>query len=45
MFKGEELLLGIEQYGRWNTLEFIARSQDVMDVLPYLRPSPNPIKP
>lgn len=37
MLKGEELLWGIEQYGRWNTQEFVARSQDMMDVLTYLR--------
>ena len=37
MLKGEELLWGIEQYGRWNTQEFVTRSQDMMDVLTYLR--------
>lgn len=37
MLKGEELLLGIEHYGRWNTQEFVTRSQDMMDVLIYLR--------
>ena len=37
MLKGEELLLGIEQYGRWNMQEFVARSRDVTDVLTYLR--------
>jgi hypothetical protein len=37
MLKGEELLLGIEQYGRWATQEFVTRSQDMMDVLTYLR--------
>jgi len=37
MLKGEELLLGIEQYGRWNMQEFVARSQDMTDVLTYLR--------
>jgi hypothetical protein len=28
---------GIEQFGRWNIQEFIARSQDTKDVLTYLR--------
>jgi hypothetical protein len=37
MLKGEELLWGIEQYGRWNTQEFVTRSQNMMDVLTYLR--------
>ncbi len=37
MLKDEELLWGIEQYGRWNTQEFVTRSQDMMDVLTYLR--------
>jgi hypothetical protein len=27
----------IEQFGRWNVQEFVAGSQDVMDVLIYLR--------
>jgi len=37
MLIGEELILGIEQYGRWNIQEFVARSQDMVDVLTYLR--------
>jgi hypothetical protein len=37
MFMGEELVRGIEQYGRWNTQEFVARSQEIIDVLTYLR--------
>lgn len=37
MLIGEELMLGIEQYGRLNIQEFVARSQDMMDVLTYLR--------
>jgi hypothetical protein len=37
MLIGEELILGIEQYGRWNVQEFVARSKDVTDVLTYLR--------
>jgi len=34
---GVELMQGIEQFGRWNIQEFIARSQDTKDVLTYLR--------
>ncbi len=37
MLINEELMLGIEQYGRWNIQEFVAESQDMMDVLIYLR--------
>lgn len=37
MLISEELMLGIEQYGRWNIQEFVAESQDMMDVLIYLR--------
>jgi hypothetical protein len=37
MFMGEELMRGIEQYGRWNMQEFVARSQEMIDVLTYLR--------
>ncbi len=37
MLISEELMLGIEQYGRWNVQEFVAESQDMMDVLIYLR--------
>jgi hypothetical protein len=37
MLKGVELIQGIEQFGRWNTQEFVARSQDIEDVLAYLR--------
>jgi len=37
MLISEELMLGIEQYGRWNMQEFVARSGDMMDVLAYLR--------
>jgi hypothetical protein len=32
-----EIMQGIEQFGRWNVQEFVAGSQDVMDVLIYLR--------
>ena len=37
MFTGEELLQWIEHFGRWNVQEFVAGSQDMMDVLIYLR--------
>ncbi len=37
MLTGVELMQGIEQFGRWNIQEFIARSQDTKDVLTYLR--------
>ena len=37
MLISEELMVGIEQYGRWNVQEFVAGSQDMMDVLIYLR--------
>jgi hypothetical protein len=37
MLTGIELMLGIEQFGRWNIQEFVVRSQDTKDVLAYLR--------
>ena len=37
MLKGEELMWGIKQYGRWNIQEFAARSHDTREVLSYLR--------
>jgi hypothetical protein len=37
MFMGEELMRGIEHYGRWHAQEFVARSQEMIDVLTYLR--------
>ncbi len=37
MLIGVELMQGIEQFGRWNVQEFVAGSQDMMDVLIYLR--------
>jgi hypothetical protein len=37
MLVGEELLLGIEQYGRWSMQEIVVRSQEMTDVLTYLR--------
>jgi len=37
MLKGKELLFGMEQYGRWNVLEFVTRSRDITDVVTYLK--------
>jgi hypothetical protein len=37
MLISEELIWGIEQYGRWNIQEFVARSRDIGDVLTYLK--------
>ena len=37
MFMSEELMRGIEQYGRRNMQEFVARSKEMIDVLTYLR--------
>lgn len=37
MFMSEELMRGIEQYGRWNMQEFVVRSKEMIDVLTYLR--------
>ena len=37
MLMDEELLRGIEQYGPWSIQEFVAGTQDMMDVLIYLR--------
>jgi hypothetical protein len=37
MLISEELMLGMEQDGRWNVQEFVAGSQDMVDVLIYLR--------
>jgi len=37
MLMGEEVMRGIEHYGRWHTQEFVARSQEMIDVLTYLR--------
>jgi len=34
---GEELMRGIEHYGRWHMQEYVARSQEIIDVLTYLR--------
>lgn len=32
-----ELMQWIEQFGRWNVQEFLAKGQDIGDVLTYLR--------
>ena len=37
MFTDEELMQWIEHFGRWNVQEFVARRQDMGDVLTYLR--------
>ena len=37
MLMGEELMHGIEHFGRWHTQEYVARSQEIIDVLTYLR--------
>ena len=37
MFMNEEFMRGIEHYGRWHIQEFVARSQEMIDVLTYLR--------
>jgi hypothetical protein len=37
MLNGVELMQWIEHFGRWNVQELIAKSQDMRDVLTYLR--------
>ena len=37
MIISEELMLGIERYSPWNIQDFVAGSQDMMDILIYLR--------
>ena len=37
MLTGVELILWIEQFGRWNVQEFVAKRQDMRDVLTYLK--------
>jgi len=37
MLTAVELMQWIEQFGRWNVQEFLAKSQDMRDVLTYLR--------
>jgi hypothetical protein len=37
MLSDAELMLWIEQFGRWTGQEFVTKSQDRRDVLTYLR--------
>jgi uncharacterized protein YpiB (UPF0302 family) len=37
MLAGVELMQWIEQFGRWNVQEFVAKSRDMRDVLTYLK--------
>ena len=37
MLTGVELMQWIEQFGRWNVQEIVAKSHDMEDVLTYLR--------
>jgi uncharacterized protein YpiB (UPF0302 family) len=37
MLTGVELMEWIEQFGRWNVQEFVAKSRDRRDVLTYLK--------
>jgi len=37
MLSGVELMQWIEHFGRWNVQEFLARRQEIGDVLTYLR--------
>jgi hypothetical protein len=37
MLTGVELIQWIEQFGRWNVQEFVAKSRDMRDVLTYLK--------
>ena len=37
MLTGVELMQWIEHFGRWNVQEFVAKRQDMRDVLTYLR--------
>ncbi len=37
MFRDEQLIQWILQFGRWNVQEFVAKSRDMKDVLNYLR--------
>jgi hypothetical protein len=37
MLTDVELMLWIEQFGRWNVQEFVAKRQDMRDVLTYLK--------
>ncbi len=37
MLTGVELMQWIDHFGRWNVQEFVAKRQDMRDVLTYLR--------
>jgi hypothetical protein len=37
MLTGVELMQWVEQFGRWNVQEFVAKSRYMTDVLTYLR--------
>jgi hypothetical protein len=37
MLTGVELVQWIEQFGRWNVQEFVVKSQNMGDVLTYLK--------
>ena len=37
MLAGVELIEWIEQFGRWDVQEFVAKSRDIRDVLTYLQ--------
>ena len=37
MLTGVELMEWIEHFGRWNVQEFVAKSQNMRDVITYLR--------
>ncbi len=37
MFTEVELMQWIEDFGRWNVLELVAKKQDTLDVITYLR--------
>ncbi len=37
MLTDVELMQWIDHFGRWNVQEFVAKSQDIRDVLTYLR--------
>ncbi len=37
MLTGVELMQWIEQFGRWNVQELVAKRQDMRDVITYLR--------
>ena len=37
MLTGVELMQWIEHFGRWNVQQFVVKSQDIGDVLSYLR--------